>query len=79
MSEESITYARGRVVELQEEIEILKSQMQPVKKTICSLSCSEDTLDVKQIKALLDDYEVKSNKLSDTFKKLNTIKEKWGI
>ncbi len=76
---ENITYAKGRVVELKEEIETLQLQIEPIKKNICSLACKEESLEVKQIKALLDDYETKRVKLSDTFKKLYAIQDKWGL
>jgi len=79
MAEENITYAKGRVVELSEDIEALQVQMKSSKKSICSLACSDNDINVKEMKALLDDYQVKQSTIHETFKKLHTIKERWGL
>lgn len=79
MAEENITYARGRVVELNSEIEALQIQIKSIKKSICSLACSENDIEVKEIKAILDDYETKRIKIHEAFKALHAIQNKWGF
>ncbi|MEA1917401.1 MAG: hypothetical protein U9N42_07705 [Campylobacterota bacterium] len=78
MSEENITYARGRVVELNEEIERLQHQIKPIHKSI-SLLVNADSIEVQEVKALLDDYETKKVKISDAFKTLYAIQDRWGL
>ena len=78
MDNENITYARGRVVELGEEIEALRTQLRHLRKSLCSLTCREE-IAVREARALLDDYEEKSEKLSETFKTMYEIQEKWGL
>ena len=77
MAEDKI-YDRGLYHQLKDDIETLQTQINPTKKEICLLACA-DEIEVKSLKALLDDYEVKRVKLSDMFKKLYEIKDKWGF
>ena len=80
MSEDipNITYARGRVVELQEQISTLQTQLKHIKLSLRSV-VSQDEISVSEAKALLSDYEDKSTQLSELFKKLFEIKKSWGL
>lgn len=75
---ENITYARGVIVELSDEIEMLKAQISPIKSAMCTNMCKEEP-NTKELRALLDDYDVKAKKISDAYKRIFELKEKWGI
>lgn len=79
MPDENITYAKGRVVELSEDIEKLQIQIKAIKKSICSLTCTDNDIEVKEVNALLEDYKVKRDRLQETFKNLYAIQDKWGL
>jgi len=79
MAEESITYARGRIVELDESINAMRIQLEPIKKAICSKTCADTDINVYEVRVLLNEYESKISALSEKQKERMEIKEKWGL
>lgn len=78
MSDENITYAKGRIYELQESIQAQQLVFEPIKKAI-SREADKETINTQKLRSLLDEYDIKTDKLSQSFKELYQIKEKWGI
>ena len=72
------TYARGRAAEIEDDIAVLQSQLKHTKASLRSV-VNRDEINVSDARALLADYEEKSDKLSDLFKALYEIKEAWGL
>lgn len=75
---ENITYARGRIVELNEIIDTLNITKEPIKKALEN-EVSKNDMDINKVRKLLTEYENKTIELSNTHMEILTIKEKWGI
>ncbi|MCT7549814.1 hypothetical protein N5U04_09875 [Aliarcobacter butzleri] len=75
---ENITYARGRIVELNETLDTLTITKEPIKKALEN-EVSKDNMDINKVRKLLTEYENKTIEMSNTHMEIFTIKEKWGI
>lgn len=75
---ENITYARGRIVELNEILDTLTITKEPIKKALEN-EVSKDNMDINKVRKLLTEYENKTIEMSNTHMEIFTIKEKWGI
>lgn len=78
MKDENITYAKGRIYELKESIQAQQLVFEPIKKAI-SHEAQSEIINTQKLRSLLDEYDIKADKLSQSFKELYKIKEKWGI
>ena len=75
---ENITYARGRIVELNEIIDTLSITKEPIKKALENEVLKND-MDINKVRKLLTEYENKTIVMGNTHMEIFTIKEKWGI
>ena len=75
---ENITYARGRIVELNEIIDTLSITKEPIKKALENEVLKND-MDINKVRKLLTEYENKTIEMGNTHMEIFTIKEKWGI
>ena len=75
---ENITYARGRIVELNETLDTLTITKEPIKKALEN-EVSKDNMDINKVRKLLTEYENKTIEMSNTHMEIFSIKEKWGI
>ena len=75
---ENITYARGRIVELNETLDTLTITKEPIKKALEN-EVSKDNMDINKVRKLLTEYENKTIEMSNAHMEIFTIKEKWGI
>lgn len=75
---ENITYARGKIVELNDKIDGLKITLEPIKKALEN-EVLKNSIEVNKARKLLDEYENKTIEMGNTHMEIFTIKEKWGI
>lgn len=75
---ENITYARGKIVELNDKIDGLKITLEPIKKALEN-EVLKNNIEVNKARKLLDEYENKTIEMGNTHMEIFVIKEKWGI
>lgn len=76
---ENKTYAKGRVVELNEEIEVLLNKIKPLQKEINHLSSNEDDLNTSSIRNLCDKYDALRKNITQKWIQINELKKIWGF